>query len=137
MPFAAPRPCATPGCPELVRGRSRCDACEVKAGAEDRARRGSAAERGYDARWQKYRLGFLAQHPLCVECAVSGPPGGDGKPRVVPATVVDHIKAHKGDQILFWDPKNHRGVCKPHHDARTDEGDFGRAPRTETAHGNG
>ncbi len=47
---------------------------------------------------------------------------------VVAATVVDHVKAHKGDQQLFWDETNHRAVCKPHHDARTDEGDFGRDP---------
>lgn len=118
MPTSAPHGCTYPGgCPELVRGRSRCPAHERQA----EAHRGTAHERGYDARWRKYRLTFLAQHPLCVLCLAEG--------KVVPATVVDHIHAHKGDQTLFWDPDNHRAACKPCHDQRTDEGDFGRALR--------
>lgn len=120
MPTAAKHPCLTPRCPALIpRGKTRCAACEREAELRDRTRRGSAHERGYDARWQKYRLAFLAAHPICVLCEAEG--------RVEPATVVDHERAHKGDQQLFWDPNNHRPVCKPHHDARTDEGDFGRA----------
>ncbi len=115
MPTSAPHACSSPGCPALVpRGRGRCDEHERKA----EARRGSAFVRGYDARWQKYRTGFLSEHPLCVMCTAEG--------RVSAATVVDHIRAHKGDQQLFWDTANHRAVCKPHHDQRTDEGDFGR-----------
>lgn len=128
MPIGAPRACATPGCSGLARGGPRCPACTIEHEVKDRARRGSAHARGYDARWQKYRLRFLAAHPLCCLCAVDGPPGGDGRPMVVAASVVDHIKAHKGDQALFWDEKNHRGICRPHHDQRVDEGDFGRAP---------
>ncbi len=80
--------------------------------------RGSSHARGYDARWRSYRLVFLSRNPLCVECQTVG--------RVAAATVVDHIKAHKGDQQLFWETTNHRAVCKPCHDRRTDEGDFGR-----------
>ncbi len=115
MPTSAPHSCSQPGCGALVpRGRGRCDAHERKAEAV----RGSAHARGYDTRWQRYRLGFLQANPLCVECLAAG--------RTAPSTVVDHIRAHKGDQQLFWDPLNHRAVCKPHHDARTDEGDFGR-----------
>lgn len=57
--------------------------------------RGSAAERGYDTRWQKARRTYLMHHPLCVECM---------KDNVIePATVVDHIIPHKGDMVLFWD----------------------------------
>lgn len=119
MALSAPHPCTAPGCRTLVpRGRARCDVHESKHQAQDRERRGSAHARGYDTRWQRYRLSFLATHPLCVMCQEQG--------RVVAASVVDHIKAHKGDQQLFWDPTNHRAVCKPCHDARTDEGDFGR-----------
>ncbi len=74
-------------------------------------RRGSAAERGYDWSWQKYRLAFLAQHPLCVECLKRG--------ETTAATVVDHIIDHNGDRQLFWDPANHQPLCKPDHDAKT------------------
>lgn len=114
MPLSAPHACTTPGCPALVRGRAKCDRHQV----EREQRRGTAASRGYGSQWQKYRKGFLAQHPLCGLCQAEG--------RVEAATVVDHIKDHKGDQGLFWDPNNHRPLCKPHHDARTDAGDFGR-----------
>lgn len=87
--------------------------------------RGTAAARGYDAQWRTYRRRYLAEHPLCVLCLAVG--------RTVASTVVDHEKAHKGDPHLFWDPENHRAVCKPCHDARVDEGDFGRATAGEGA----
>lgn len=127
MPEAAPHACTGPGCGALVPyGSSRCPACQQRYDAADRAQRGSSAQRGYGARWQTYRVSFLLAHPLCVLCLATGRPHGDGKPAIEPATVVDHITAHKGDQLLFWDETNHRAVCKPHHDQRVDEGDFGR-----------
>lgn len=98
----------------MPRGRARCPNHERQ---RERAR-GSAHQRGYDARWRAYRKKYLEEHPLCVLCQAEG--------RVEPSTVVDHIKAHKGDEALFWDPTNYRAVCKRHHDQRTDEGDFGR-----------
>lgn len=36
--------------------------------------------------------------------------------RTAAATVVDHIKPHKGDRELFDDPKNHQGLCADCHD---------------------
>lgn len=115
MPFAAPHPCGAPGCPVLVgRGKTRCTTHKRKV----EAARDTAHQRGYDARWHKARILYLRAHPLCAPCLAEG--------HVTPATVVDHIKAHKGDQRLFWDEKNWQPSCKPHHDARVDEGDFGR-----------
>lgn len=67
----------------------------------------SSNARGYTYRWQKYRLTFLAQNPLCVFCLQQG--------KTEAATVVDHIKPHKGDMELFWDPKNHQALCTPCH----------------------
>lgn len=64
------------------------------------------SERGYGWEWQKARLEHLRRHPLCVMC----------QPRCVQATVVDHIKPHQGDPVLFWDRKNWQSLCKPHHD---------------------
>lgn len=119
MPTAAPHPCTAVGCGALVpRSRARCDVHEHKRQVEDRAARGSAHQRGYDQRWRTYRLRFIAEHPLCDDCAAQG--------KVVPTEVVDHVTPHKGDQQLFWDERNHRSLCKACHDRRVDEGDFGR-----------
>lgn len=71
--------------------------------------RPSARQRGYDSRWDKARKTYLAQHPLCCMCQQQG--------RIEPATVVDHITDHKGDQVLFWDQSKWQPLCKPHHDA--------------------
>ena len=71
--------------------------------------RAKTAERGYGARWQRYRKHYLADHPLCVYCKRQG--------RLTPATVVDHIVPHKGDQALFWNASNHQALCKQHHDS--------------------
>lgn len=73
--------------------------------------RGSSTERGYDARWRRYRVSFLKEHPLCAQCLKEN--------KVTPATVVDHIKDHKGDYDLFWDTDNHQPLCKRHHDRKT------------------
>lgn len=64
--------------------------------------RKSAYERGYDARWRAYRLEFLGRNPFCMM-------RGEGCTLV--ATVVDHIKRHGGDTILFWDKNNHQSLC--------------------------
>lgn len=80
--------------------------------------RGSARERGYTTQWEKARAAFLGEHPLCAMCL--------GRGDVVPATVVDHIHPHKGDQALFWDKANWQSLCKPHHDS---------AKQAEEAHG--
>jgi 5-methylcytosine-specific restriction protein A len=80
--------------------------------------RPSARERGYDSRWDKARKTYLMSHPLCVMCQKEG--------RVTPATVVDHIKPHKGDQQLFWDTANWQSLCKPHHDRDKQREERGR-----------
>ena len=50
-------------------------------------------------------------HPLCVQCLKEG--------HAVTATVVDHIRPHRGDPVLFWDEKNWQSLCKPCHDKKT------------------
>lgn len=85
----------------------------------------SSTKRGYGYRWQKIRIAFLQQNPLCVMCQ---------KEEVIkPATVVDHIQPHKGDQALFWDQNNWQPLCNPHHrsvSAKYD-GAFGNPVKTE------
>lgn len=55
------------------------------------------------------RKAHLSRHPLCWYCDQSG--------RVAVATVVDHIKPHRGDPVLAFDPDNLRSSCKPCHDS--------------------
>lgn len=120
MPTGALRPCRMPACPELVE-RGYCPAHQQAAQVADQRRRGTAAERGYGARWQRARAVFLSANPLCRPCSKKTPP------QITPATVVDHVTDHKGDQVLFWDEKNWQPSCEPCHNARVDAGDFGRS----------
>lgn len=76
----------------------------------------SSTQLGYGYRWQKARERYLRLHPLCVMCE-------EGNGLVVPATVVDHKVAHRGDQRLFWDETNWQGLCKTHHDSHAQRRD--------------
>ena len=58
--------------------------------------------------WKKGRVIFLANNPLCKYCKQAG--------KTTPATVVDHIKRHEGDEVLFFDVNNWQPICKPCHD---------------------
>lgn len=82
-------------------------------------RRGSARKRGYDSRWDKARRLYLFDHPLCRMCHEAG--------NIVPATVVDHINPHKGDQLKFWDRNNWQPLCKSHHDLHKQRQERGRS----------
>lgn len=57
-------------------------------------KRASAAKRLYGRRWQRAARLRLAEHPLCAECLRHG--------RVTPATVVDHVRPHRGNVLAFW-----------------------------------
>ncbi len=71
--------------------------------------RGNSAQRGYGSRWAKARETFLRSHPMCAMHLQRG--------RYVPATVVDHIIPHRGDQKLFWDHGNWQSLCATCHSA--------------------
>ena len=75
----------------------------------------------YDGRWQKARAAFLLAHPCCVMCEQMG--------RLSPATVVDHIRPHRGDRTLFWDRANWQPLCKAHHDGAKQQAEKGRGLR--------
>lgn len=74
-----------------------------------RTAKGSSNERGYTYQWQKARLVYLAANPLCVYCTAMK------TPRVVAASVVDHIIPHQGDQALFWAVENWQSLCAACH----------------------
>ena len=115
IPNKPKRPCGNVGCSALTTERF----CPEHKKQDDK-RRGSASQRGYDAKWRKARETYLRQHPLCVYCMKDG--------KVMVATVVDHIKPHKGNRALFWDRQNWQALCKQHHDQKTvrEDGGFGR-----------
>ena len=107
MPSRPKRPCAHPGCPELVENGKYCERHRPLHPEESR----SASSRGYGRAWQRASKQYLAAHPLCVMCAAEG--------RYVKAMVVDHIRPHRGDHVLFWDRSNWQSLCKSCHDQKT------------------
>lgn len=99
---APPRACA---CGRLVAAGSICQCQRDQTRARGRrhdANRPTAAQRGYNHEWRKARLAFLALHPSCALC-------------FAPATVVDHITPHRGDDALFWNPLNWQPLCESCH----------------------
>ena len=108
MPHRPNVPCKHPGCARLVPyGRAYCDEHAQAHRGDGR----TTTEKGYTRRWQQARDRFLKTHPLCVRCQAAG--------KLTPATVVDHIVPHRGDQVLFWDQNNWQALCKPCHDRKT------------------
>ncbi len=114
MPFAPPRICS---CGRLVPAGQRCP-CQRTA---DRARkirhdrqRPTARQRGYSREWQKARAAFLLEHPHCIRCFRA-------------ATVVDHIKPHRGDDVLFWDRTNWQPLCAGCHNRHKQREERGQA----------
>ncbi len=108
MPYRPDTPCKHPGCPKLVSyGKSYCDEHKALHPVEVR----SGYSRGYNRKWQKESKAFLAANPLCVRCKAKG--------KYTKATVVDHIKPHRGNNELFWDRSNWQPLCKHCHDVKT------------------
>ena len=84
---------------------------KIKHGLKCDSPRPTAGQRGYGKKWQTERAEYLKNNPLCIKCRAEG--------IIEKATVVDHIKPHKGDQHLFWDKNNWQPLCKYHHDRKT------------------
>jgi 5-methylcytosine-specific restriction endonuclease McrA len=66
------------------------------------ANRPSARQRGYDSRWQRERAAFLAVNRHCRRCGER-------------ATLVDHIRPHRGNWAVFWDRSNWQPLCTACH----------------------
>jgi 5-methylcytosine-specific restriction protein A len=71
------------------------------------------------ARWKHPQHGLrafiLRRDPLCVDCLLIQ--------RDTPSREADHEIPHRGDPVLFWDPLNLRGRCKPCHTRKTGRGE--------------
>ena len=110
MATALARHCASPGCSGKAVRDGRCEQHARQNHRDYERLRGSASSRGYTRRWQRYRLIYLRQNPLCRACRAEG--------RTTAATVVDHIKpVNQGG--AFWDADNHQPMCEPCHNRKT------------------
>jgi 5-methylcytosine-specific restriction protein A len=78
--------------------------------------------------WYRLRSIQLRDHPFCAMCMEDAGIKVEGRevqleqclakgiwPKAQ-ANIADHIKAHKGDEALFFDPDNLQSLCKTHHD---------------------
>lgn len=113
MPQRALRPCRHPGCRELTREGW----CQKHRPAYKR--RESAAWHslyGLPLWTQQLRPQQLLREPFCQdpECDSLRETG-----RPARATVVDHIRPHRGNMALFSDPANLQSLCKRCHDRKT------------------
>ena len=59
--------------------------------------------------WKRLRQNQLQDDPWCAMCAKQG--------HLTPATVVDHIEPHRGDERAFFLAANLQSLCKQHHDS--------------------
>ena len=118
MPLKSLKPCRKVGCTALTRS-GYCEQHTRYYNNHYDDNRESANKRGYNYKWQKYRAVFLAKNPFCTEHLKEN--------KYVIATVVDHIVPHKGDMVLFWNEKNHQGLCESCHSRKTvrEDGGFG------------
>ena len=85
---------------------------QLKAMRQHGASRPSAARRGYNRKWAKYRAVFLREHPLCM-CGPDCCPDGCRDD----AECVDHIQPVENGQAdpKFWEPSNHQALsCRCH-----------------------
>ena len=110
MPKKPKKPCNHPGCPELTEGRY-CEKHQKEIDKEYNKSNRPYKKLYNSNHWQRLRKHVLAKQPLCVICLK--------EKRITPATVVDHIKPHKGDEKLFFDINNLQPLCKSCHDRKT------------------
>ena len=105
------RPCAYPGCPELVsRTEKYCPEhtkYERREARDYDRQRGTRQERGYGVHWQKLRSRVLALRPLCEDCERQG--------RIRAANEVHHIDGNPHNNTM----DNLMPLCKECHSSRT------------------
>jgi len=97
MPTKPAPACSNPHCPNL----RPCPDHPIK---DYKRTRPKTASRGYGGAWQRYRVIYLANNPVC-SCGAM-------------AKVVDHIQpVNQGGG--FWDENNHQSMCKSCHNRKS------------------
>ena len=110
MPHKAPKLCSHQRCGNLVKAGDIYCPIHKPLHKTDYKRAHPEFNRLYTtAQWRRYRAGYLATYPLCVNFDTCHNA----------ATVVDHIKDHNGDYELFWEPDNHQPMCAECHNKKT------------------
>ena len=111
MPKRPKKPCAYIGCPELVDNKIYCHKHEKIYTKERQKRadskRGTAKERGYNARHRKLRKIVLSEEPLCRYCKEKG--------KLTQATEMDHIDGNPYN----LERENLQSLCKSCHSKKT------------------
>jgi len=106
MPHAAPRYCTEPGCKRFAYHGQRCGPCKAMREEVYERVRGSAAQRGYDAKWRAVRAYFLDHNPWC-----------QGSSCGAAATDMDHIVPKSQGGTDDW--SNLQGLCHACHSRKT------------------
>lgn len=106
MPNSPLKPCAYPGCPNLVRS-GYCDVHRQQPAAYVRD---PERQHLYDRAWQRRRRIQLADHPWCEDCLAKG--------IYTSATDVHHEQRHEGDRDVFMRSPL-KSLCHACHSART------------------
>jgi 5-methylcytosine-specific restriction enzyme A len=114
MPVRPGAACKRSGCRGIVRN-GVCSVCGPLHKERRRLhdeQRGTAAQRGYDGRWQRVRAAYLRAHPLCADCLDRG--------AVTPATDVHHVIPRRdgGEDV----ESNLRALCHSCHSKVTSAG---------------
>lgn len=106
------RPCRHPGCRELT----RTGWCPKHRPASSRGESEAWHSLYSLPIWARLRESQLLREPFCQapDCDALRETG-----RPARATVVDHVRPHRGDRRLFTDPGNLQSLCKRCHDRKT------------------
>ena len=109
MPNLAKKLCCKFGCGNTVKKNGYC---EQHIKEMNRNKKNTNEWKNlYGRQWQREREAYLKRNPLCIRCQEHD--------KIVVATVVDHIRDHKGNLGLFWDVNNWQSLCKSCHDSKT------------------
>lgn len=108
MPAAIPKPCARPGCPEIVTSRY-CAAHQSEEYRRLDKRKGDKRQRYSTTRWRRFRAHILRKRPICQECHRAA------------SNEVAHIIPWDDEPELAYDPDNVRALCKPCHSRESAE----------------
>ena len=99
-----------------VRTSEGCGACDRHSlPPKGREPRGTATERGYDYRWNKFSLWYRSQNPLCRDCLEEG--------IVTPSAEVHHVRKLADAPKLKYEYENLMALCSNCHKIRTGRGE--------------
>ncbi len=66
-------------------------------------------------RWKKRAHAQLAAQPLCAFCLRTN--------KITPATIVDHVVPHRGNEYAFWNGEV-QSLCAYHHNSHKKQDEF-------------